>query len=192
MALPRRDALHHTYRDYLGWPEDVRYELVDGAAYLMSPAPSLLHQRIVVELSYQIRGQLEGKPCEVLVAPLDVRLPIGEEVDEDTDTVVQPDVLIVCDKAKLDERGVRGAPDWLLEILSPKTAEHDLTVKLPAYERAGVGEVWFIHPTDRMLVIFLLEAGAYGRPRLLPLRGQTLLTVVPGITIDWDRMTLAT
>lgn len=158
----------------------------------MSPVPSLLHQRIVVELSYQIRGQLEGKACEVLVAPLDVRLPIGEESDEDTDTIVQPDVLIVCDKKKLDERGVRGAPNWLLEILSPKTAEHDLTVKLPAYERAGVGEVWFIHPTDRMLVIYLLEAGAYGRPRLLPLRGQTLLTAVPGITIDWDRMTLGT
>jgi Uma2 family endonuclease len=192
MALPRRDALHHTYGDYLSWPDDLRYELVDGVAYLVSPVPSLLHQRIVVELSYQIRGQLEGNPCEVLVAPLDVRLPIGDEADENTDTVVQPDVLIVCDKAKLDERGARGAPNWLLEVLSPTTAEHDLIVKLPAYERAGVGEVWFIQPTDRMLVIFLLEAGGYGRPKLLPLRGQTLLTAVPGITIDWDRVTLAT
>jgi hypothetical protein len=125
-------------RRSLSWPDDLRYDLVAGTAYLMSLARSLLHQRIVVELSYQIRGQLEGKSCEVLVAPLDVRLPIGEETDEDTDTVVQPDMRVVCDKAKLDDRGERGAPDGSWRSSGRKPLSTTLTVKLlPAYERAG-------------------------------------------------------
>jgi len=107
-------------------------------------------------------------------------------VDDLVDTVVQPDVFIVSDIRKLDERGLRGAPDWLAEILSPSTASHDQVVKLPAYERAGVREVWFVDPFDRTLAIYLLDEGRYGRPTILELTGQTQLTAVPGVTVDWD------
>jgi Uma2 family endonuclease len=190
MGLPQRDTRRHTYAEYLTWPEEFRYELIDGIAYLMSPAPNRLHQRLVVELCYQIRAALEGMPCQVYVAPLDVRLPKGTEKDDEVDTVVQPAVLIVRDEAKLDDRGVRGAPDWLVEILSPKTVEHDLTIKVDAYERAAVPEVWFIHPTDRLVVVYRLENGRYGRPMMMPLQGRSAIKSVPGVTIDWDRMAL--
>jgi Uma2 family endonuclease len=102
--------------------------------------------------------------------------------------VVQPDVLIVSDLKKVDARGVRGAPDWVAEVLSPSTASHDQTVKLSAYERAGVREVWLVDPTDRKLTIYRLEAGHYGRPTFLELKGRTKLIAVPGVTIDWTRV----
>ena len=101
---------------------------------------------------------------------------------------MQPDVLIVSDLEKLDARGVRGAPAWVAEVLSPGTARHDQVVKLPVYERAGVRQVWFIHPIKRTLTIHRLEAGRYGRPTIQELKGRTSLTAVPGVTIDWDRL----
>jgi Uma2 family endonuclease len=189
MAVRRRDTQHHTYADYLTWPDDERYELIDGIAYLMAPpAPSLTHQELVGELYYQVRTALEGKRCRVYVAPFDVRLPKTGETDDQVDTVVQPDVLVVCDRRKLDERGVRSAPDWVAEVLSPSTASHDQIIKLPAYERAGVPEVWLIQPNDRVLSIYRLEATRYLRPTILELKGQTSVSAVPGVTIDWDRL----
>lgn len=148
MGLPRRDANLHTYGDYLGWPEDVRYELIDGVAYLMSPAPSRVHQELVGELYRQIANALEATPSRAYVAPFDVRLPKSGEPDASVDTVVQPDVLVVCDPEKLDERGMRGAPDWVIEVLSPATAGHDQTVKARGV-RAGRGPRGLAGPSDR-------------------------------------------
>jgi Uma2 family endonuclease len=189
MTVRRRDTQHHTYGDYLTWPDDQRYELIDGVAYLMAPpAPSPTHQELVGELHYQARTALEGKRCRVYMAPFDIRLPRADEMDDQVDTVVQPDVFIVCDRRKIDGRGMRGAPDWIAEVLSPATASHDQIVKVPIYERAGVPEVWLIHPTDRVLSIYRLAAARYTRPAILELKGQTSLSAVPGVTIDWDRL----
>jgi len=188
MGLPQRDTIHHTYADYLGWPEDVRYELIDGVAYLMAPAPAREHQEVVTEISRQAANALEGKPCRPYVAPFDVRLPKGDESDELTDTVVQPDVLVVCDRSKLDARGLRGAPDWVVEVLSPTTAAHDQTLKLAAYERARVPEVWLVHPSDRVLTVYRLDGAAYGRPAIQELEGETEVGSVPGLVIDWGRV----
>jgi len=155
MALPQCGSLHHTYADYLTWPERGRYELISGVAYAREPpAPSRLHQEVVGELYYQIRLALEGKPCRVYIAPFDIRLPESGEADEQIATVVQPDILVVHDLHKLDDRGMRGPPDWIAEVLSPGTASHDQVVKLPVYERAGVLEVWLVHPTARKLTIY--------------------------------------
>ena len=142
---------------------------------------------IVLELSRQVANALKGKPCRVCIAPLDVRLPKSNEEDGQIDTVVQPDVFIVCDLHKIDARGVRGAPDWLAEVLSPGTTRHDKRVKLPVYERAGVREVWLIDPIVRTLTLYRLEAGHYGPPPLLELKGKTPIMAVPGVTIDWDQ-----
>jgi Uma2 family endonuclease len=189
MAARRRDNQYHTYADYLTWSDDNRYELIDGVAYLMAPpAPTLTHQEVVGEVYRQAANSLEGKSCRAYVAPCDVRLPKEGEADDEVDTVVQPDVLIVCDRRKLDERGVRGAPDWVAEVLSPTTAKHDQMTKLPAYERAGVPEVWLIHPIDHTLSIYRREVARYGRPTILELKGQTSISAVPGVTIDWDRL----
>jgi len=189
MAVLKRDTDHHTYADYLIWSRTYGDELIDGTAYVREPpSPTYAHQEVVGELYYQIAGALEGKSARVYIAPLDVRLPKSTEEDDLVDTVVQPDVFIVCDPRKVDTRGGRGAPDWLAEVLSPSTANHDQAVKLPAYERAGVREVWLIHPIDRTVAIYKLEAGCYGRATLVELKGKTALTAVPGVTIDWDRM----
>jgi Uma2 family endonuclease len=189
MALVQRDTQHHTYAEWLTWPEDQCGELIDGIAYIREPpAPSPTHQEVVGELLYQVRGALEGKPCRVYIAPLDIRLPKSDEADEQIDTVLQPDVFIVCDRHRFDRRGLRGAPDWVAEVLSPDTVRHDQVVKLAIYERAGVREVWYIHPTDLALTIYRLEDGRYGRPTILDLKGQTALTAVPDVSVDWDRL----
>jgi Uma2 family endonuclease len=189
MTYPLRDTLHHTYGEYLTWSDDRREELIDGTAYVKEPpAPSWSHQELLSELYYQVRQALQGKPCRVYFAPFDVRLPKADEADDLIDTVVQPDLLIVCDRQKLDQRGVRGAPDWVAEVLSPSTARYDRLIKIPVYERTGVREVWLIHPIDRTLAIYRLEEGRYGGPTILELKGRTSLTAVPDISIDWDQL----
>ena len=189
MAVLKRDTHYHTYADYLTWSRTYGDELIDGTAYVREPpSPSWLHQGIVLELGRQVANALEDKPCRVRIAPYDVRLPKSTEADDQVDTVVQPDVLIVSDLKKLDARGMRGAPDWVAEVLSPSTARYDRTVKLSAYERAGVREVWLIEPIDRTLMIYRLEAGHYGRATPLALKGKTQITDFPGVSIDWDQM----
>lgn len=190
--LSRRDTLRHTYGEYLTWPEGERYELVDGVAYVKEPpAPTRRHQELVGELHYQVRLALEGKPYRVYVAPFDVRLPESGEPDLQIRTVVQPDVLVVCDIGKLDQRGMRGAPDWIAEVLSPSTGSHDQIVKVPVYERSGVREVWLVHPVDWTVTIYRLEDGRYGRPVVLELKGRTAISVIPGVSIDWERLRAA-
>lgn len=189
MTITRRDSQRHTYDEYLTWPEDGLTELIDGVAYVREPpAPAPIHQAIVGELYHQIRTALEGTSSRVYVAPLDVRLPNADETDEKIETVVQPDVLIVRDRYRIDRRGLRGAPDWLAEVLSPGTAGHDLLCKIPVYERAGVPEVWLLYPTDRKVTLYQLDGRLYGRPAIIEMKGQTALTAVPNVTIDWDRL----
>ncbi|MBU0752559.1 MAG: Uma2 family endonuclease [Gammaproteobacteria bacterium] len=185
MGLPIRDQAHHTYADYRSWPEDRRYELIDGIAYLMAPAPTVAHQTIAFEIGRQAGNALDGKPCRVLVAPLDVRLPKPGQSDDETDTVVQPDVLVVCDPARLEPRGVRGAPDWIVEVLSPATASHDQILKRRIYEQAGVREYWMVHPQDRVLTIYRLADGNYGVPDIGELTDETVVAAVPDVVIRW-------
>lgn len=188
MGLALRDSEHHTYGDYLLWPEDVRYELIDGAAYLMAPAPTLDHQDVAGEIFRQLGNILRGKPCRAFIAPVDVRLPKAQEADQAIDTVVQPDVLVVCDPAKLDRRGVRGAPDLVVEVLSPSTASHDQLLKRRVYERAGVPEYWLVHPADRIVSIYRLIGGEYRKPEIQELKGRTPVGVLSGAAIEWDEL----
>lgn len=180
---------HYTYRDYLTWPDDVRCELIDGKVYLMTPAPLLSHQDVAGEIFFQAKQALRNKSCRAFMAPLDVRLPAYAEADEDTDVVVQPDVFVVCDPDKLDRRGVRGAPDWIVEVLSPSTASKDQIEKRRLYECRGVPEYWLVHPTDRVLTIYRLNEGEYGKPDIQALQGQTPVGVLPHVVIDWDELT---
>lgn len=189
MSLPLRDTSRHTYGEYLNWTENQREELIDGIAYVKEPpAPARIHQSFVREMLGQLHAALKDRSWCIQVAPFDVRLPKSNEADEDVDTVVQPDLLIVRDRDKLDDRGMRGAPDWLVEVLSPRTTVHDRAVKLPVYERAGVGEVWLIQPTDLTLTMYVLDGGRYGQPRVRELKGQTSLATMPELQVDWDQL----
>jgi len=187
MALARRDDDLHTYAEYLTWPDERRYELIDGVAYCMvPPAPTLEHQDFAGEIYRQIANALQGKPCRVFIAPLDVRLPKADETDERVDTVVQPDVLVVCQTGKLDRRGVRGAPDLAVEVLSPSTASHDHLRKRRVYERAGVREYWLVHPTDRIVTVYRLANGEFGKPDVFDMSEATPVGVLPGVAIAWE------
>jgi len=188
MGLALRKEQRYTYADYLTWSDDARYELIDGEAFLMAPAPLIEHQEVAGDVYYQLRSQLDGKPCRPYIAPVDVRLPRADEADAAIDTVVQPDVLVVCDPSKIDRRGVRGAPDWLLEVLSPSTAAHDQIAKRRTYERAGVREYWLVHPGDRTLTVYALENSQYGRPEIYELKDETPIGVLPGVSIAWDAL----
>lgn len=186
MSRPAANTHHFTYGDYCRWPDDERWELIDGEAYDMSPAPTRLHQELVLEIGAQVHAHLRDKPCRVYVAPFDVRLPqADDEADARVDTVVQPDIAVICDPAKLDDAGCRGAPDWIVEVLSPHTAAKDQTRKRALYERHGVREYWLLHPIDRVLTIYRLTDGAYGQAEVRTLADATPVTTLPGLTIRW-------
>ncbi|MDD2884992.1 MAG: Uma2 family endonuclease [Dechloromonas sp.] len=188
MAIPQIAQGPFIYADYRHWPEDQRWELIHGEAYAMSPAPSISHQMIVGQLFRQIDEALDGKPCQALIAPLDVLLPALNEADEQVDTIVQPDILVVCDPAKIGDSHVRGAPDWIIEVLSPRTARHDHLTKRALYERAGVREYWLVHPVDRVITLYTLHDGQYGRPEIVDMAGELAPAIFPEILIRWQRI----
>lgn len=158
MALAAQQRKEYfSYHDYLQWDEE-RWEIIDGVVYDMSPAPSRWHQKISGDLFAKIHAQLADSPCEVYHAPLDVRLTeIANAEDDDITTVVQPDIVVVCEQEKLDDRGCIGAPDLVVEILSPATASKDLKVKRDLYEKHGVKEYWIVHPLDKFFMVYTLD-----------------------------------
>lgn len=175
----------YTYGDYITWSEDERWELIDGVPYNMSTAPSRLHQEVSGELFKQIAVYLTGKPCKVYAAPFDVRLPKGDEEDELVDTTVQPDLVVICDRKKLDERGCRGAPDWIIEILSPHTAAKDMKIKRELYERVGVREYWLVDPGNKTVEVYQSgDRGRYERPEVYAAGDQVKTGIFSDLTID--------
>ena len=140
----KRPIGEFTYKDYLSWPAKPRYELIDGMARAMAP-PLITHQQVVFELAGQIRNALEGKSCRGFTGPVGVRLPVHKESDEFIRTVFEPDLVVVCDENKIDAKGIRGAPNFVIEVLSPSTAAFDTIEKRKAYGAAGVQELWLIN-----------------------------------------------
>ncbi len=158
MAFPAEKE-RYTFADILDWEESERAELIDGEVYLMAP-PSRIHQEVSGEIFPQIANFLEGKNCKVYTAPFGVRLFEKDgDAPEDVDTVVEPDISVVCDKSKLDDHGCKGAPDMMIEILSPSTRRHDRLVKLNLYQRAGVREYWIVNPEEKSVQVFTQNGG---------------------------------
>lgn len=186
MALPKVSDRRFTYADYLHWQDDERWELIDGEAYAMSPAPTIGHQTMVLDIARQIAEALDGAPCRALIAPVDVLLPTPDEAGDHVTTVVQPDIFVVCDPQKINDRNVRGAPDWIIEVLSPATARHDHLTKRALYERAGVREYWLVHPVDRVLTVYTLKDGQYRGPEIAEMAGERAPAILPGIIIHWQ------
>jgi Uma2 family endonuclease len=161
MSLPLNKN-GYTYKDYLKMPEDKRIEIIDGIIYNMTPSPSRIHQKILGLIHAEFLNYLKDKSCEVYMAPFDVRLPKNVEQDEDINTVVQPDVVVVCDKNKLDDKGCIGSPDLVIEIVSPSSLRHDLKTKFFLYEQAGIKEYWVVYPLEKAINVYQLnEEGKY-------------------------------
>ncbi|MEM7585859.1 MAG: Uma2 family endonuclease [Acidobacteriota bacterium] len=185
--------LHHStspprfnYGDYCRWQGDERWELIDGEAFDMSPAPSRRHQQVLLRLAQQIDSGLKGQACEVYVAPFDVRLPAADEADEQIETVVQPDISVVCDPTKLDDAGCRGAPDWILEILSPRTAARDQLHKRDLYGLHGVREYWIVDPEHNRVTIYRSAQPGSGFSAATEVEGQSRIRsqALPEVEID--------
>ena len=159
MPLPAKQE-RFTFADVLAWDEGERIEIINGEAFMMA-TPSSRHQEVSGELFRQLANFLEGKQCKVYPAPFGVRLfeQAGDR-PEDVDTMVEPDISVVCDRSKIDRHGCKGAPDLIIEILSPSTRRHDRLVKLNLYQRAGVREYWMVDPDNESVQVFTLDNGA--------------------------------
>ncbi|MBL7796782.1 MAG: Uma2 family endonuclease [Saprospiraceae bacterium] len=159
----------YSYADYLTWRFEERVELIWGKVFRLFPAPSLKHQKVSTALLRGLLAHFEKHTCNVFHAPFDVRLLDQKKsvrANKDIFTVVQPDICVICDDTKLDEQGCLGAPDWIIEILSPRTAKKDLKIKYDLYEQNAVPEYWIVHPNEQYIQAYSLENGKYGEMRL--------------------------
>ena len=153
----------YTYADYLLWHFKERVELIKGKIFKMSPAPSSFHQDISWNLSREIDKVFRKTSCKMYAAPFDVRLINFKEstADNQITTVVQPDLCVICDRNKIDERGCIGAPDLIIEILSPGNSKKEMDIKYDLYEENGVREYWIVNPTVQTISIFVLQNNKY-------------------------------
>lgn len=151
----------YSYADYLLWKFKERVELFRGKILKMSPAPSRKHQDVSMNITREFFSLFKDKRCKMYVAPFDVRLPKKNIEDKEIFTVVQPDLCIICDRTKLDDKGCVGAPDLIIEILSPGNSKREMKDKYQLYEEAGVREYWIIDPNQESVFINILENGKY-------------------------------
>ncbi|MDR2569136.1 MAG: Uma2 family endonuclease [Oscillospiraceae bacterium] len=177
-AAYSRRGQRYTYSDYVTWDDEFRWELIDGEAYLMS-APSRWHQKRSGSLFAQLYNFLRGHPCEVYIAPFDIRM----NFDTEDNTVVQPDVVVICDKKKMDDKGGLGAPEFVVEVLSPSTSKRDRMLKYNLYKKYGVKEYWIIDPIEKTLAVNILSDGDY-ITRAYTQTDNVPVQILKGCTID--------
>lgn len=187
MALPA-EKRRYTFSDALAWEEDERVEIFGGEAVMMAP-PSRMHQKVSGELFRQLANFLDGKTCEVYQAPFAVRLFERDgDAPDDVDTLVEPDISVVCDKGKLDKYGCKGAPDLVMEVLSPSTNRHDRFVKLKLYQQAGVREYWIVDPEARTAQVYVLEQGVFMPSAFYAPEDVAKVNVLDGCFLELSRV----
>ena len=180
----------YSYADYLLWQFSERLELIKGKIFKMSPAPSRNHQQVSLRLTREIDKILINKKCELYIAPFDVRLVNFKKSTSDKQilTVVQPDLCVVCDISKLDEKGCLGAPDLIIEILSKGNSKKDMTIKFDLYEENGVQEYWIVNPSEKDVHIYTLSNGKYigSRPYIMETELQS--ATFPDLKFEVDKI----
>jgi len=189
-GLPLRKAdRHYTYGDYKNWPDNERWEIIEGVAWDMSAAPNRQHQDFSMALALEIGNFLKGRNCKLYAAPFDVLLPEYDETQEDdVSNVVQPDISVICNPDKLTDKGCTGAPDWIIEIQSPFTSKKDMDYKFYLYERHRVREYWIADPGNRCIHEYVLGGkNKYPEePEIFLPRDSITCTVLEGLVIDLD------
>lgn len=180
---------YYTYADILSWEEDVRAEIINGELYMMTP-PSRIHQDISIAIEGQLQKFLEEKTCKMYHAPFGVRLfEQAEDTPGEVDTFVEPDIVVVCDQSKLDDKGCKGAPDLIIEILSPSTARQDRFIKLNLYQRAKVREYWIVDPKNCTVEVYLPnENERLAVSEVYDQNSIVKVTVLPGCEIDLSKV----
>ena len=186
---PYTEYGRYTYADYLTWEIDHMVELIKGKVFRQAAAaPRRIHQELVLKIGSQLSGLLKGNKCKAYIAPFDVRLPVKSRKHEDINTVVQPDICVVCDPEKLDDLGCVGAPDLIMEILSPSNNKKELQNKYEVYEESGVLEYWIIHPYEKTLLVYTLTDGKYIPSRLFTLGDRVPSQCIEGFVLDLDEL----
>ncbi|MBU5353317.1 Uma2 family endonuclease [Paenibacillus barcinonensis] len=184
MAKPDNTRLY-TFQDWLTW--EGSWELINGKAYNMSPAPTSLHQFIVGELHFSLRNFFQNRQCYVFVAPFDVFFSESESYDT-PDQVVQPDLSVVCSREQISKNGCDGAPSLIIEVLSPSTALKDFNEKFNLYEKYGVSEYWIVDPGNQTVHVYALEDGCF-KNRSLFIEKETIQSVLyPDLSIPLDAL----
>ncbi|SDE21205.1 Uma2 family endonuclease [Pedobacter soli] len=182
-------AGYYSYADYMRFEFEERLEIIKGHIFRMSPAPNRIHQKISGRISNPIYNALNGYKCEVYTAPFDVRLAKKTQLDKEIFTVVQPDIVVVCDQSKLDKRGCIGAPDIVVEILSPGNNKKELINKYEVYEEAGVKEYWIVSPSDKSFFRYILDDhGKFQPTKLLTIGEEVTTSILPGFTLVLEKV----
>lgn len=179
----------YTYADYLTWRLQEQVELIRGKVFKMSPAPNLSHQRVSRQLFLILANFFNRKTGEVFHAPFDVRLPMppSQTKNNELDTVVQPGITVVCDPSKLDRAGCLGAPDLVVEILSPGNSRKEVKDKFELYQFAGIPYYWIIHPEEQTLIVYALDdKGVYQALRPFTKGDQITIDLFSGLIINLD------
>ena len=178
----------YTYSDYLNFDFDYMVELIRGKIYKMTPAPSVRHQNISNNLSFQFNMALRESVCKLLSAPTDIVLPIENRKNGKEHTVVQPDLAIFCDLSILKEKAAFGPPTLVVEILSPHTRKKDIQLKYDIYEEAGIKEYWVIMPNEELLEQFVLEKNKYQRIQTYTREDAVTARAVEGLTVTLEEV----
>lgn len=180
-------SLTYSYANYLNWLFKDRVELIKGKIFKMNPLPSSTHQEIVGHVFRKFGNFLEKKACKVYISPFDVRFPKESKADKNVFTVLQPDICIICDKSKLDDRGCIGAPDLVIEVLSPGNNKMELLYKYKVYEEFGVKEYWLVSQSDQSILIYTLnDLGKFMPSKLFTLSEKVTSSVLPGFELSLD------
>ena len=175
---------YYTYQDYLTWSFPERVELFYGKVSCMSPAPNTRHQMIARRLVGSMYYYFEGGGCSLFFAPFDVRLPISLTPNK-VDTVVQPDICVICDKSKIDAQGCQGAPDLVIEILSPGNSQKEMGEKFNLYESSGVREYWLVQPESQSVLVYTLnESGKYTGRQPMTAPSKLTSVIFPDLELD--------
>lgn len=184
----------YSYADYLSWQFEQAVELIKGHILKMS-APNRRHQKISMQLSVSLSIAFKGRPCEVYAAPFDVRLPDknrSQKANKEVFTVVQPDLCVICDLDKLDEKGCVGAPDFVIEILSAGNSKKEMRLKKSLYEENGVREYWIIDPERETLLQFVLQPnGVYAPPAIFVSDEQAQSAIFPELKVNLEEIFVA-
>jgi len=174
----------YTYSDYMNFQIDEMVEIIRGKLFRMSPAPGSTHQKVSVNLTGMLWSHFRNKSCKLFPGPFDVILPETNKSIEYSTTVVQPDLCVICDRSKIKERGCFGAPDWVIEILSPHTSKKDIQLKYEVYEDAGVKEYWVVMPKQQIVEVYILNEGKYIRHGAFAWEDKITSYLFPEIDID--------
>ena len=176
----------YTYADYLTWKFKERVELYKGKLMKMTPAPSFSHQDISGEIAFELKSYFRKKPCKVLSAPFDVRLKDSKKpvTDDEFNTVVQPDITVICDLDKIDERGCKGSPDLVVEILSPGNSKKEMGVKFDLYQENKIPEYWIVEPANQTILVYYLKDGKYSNDRPLGVDAKIQSKLFPELDFE--------